>query len=62
MYSIDYDAELTKAGGKVRGGRARVRFLAYRYPLGAVGAAIMAVFVIAALFADFIKRTAASQH
>ena len=54
MSSLDFDAELVKAGAGVRGGWGRVRFLARRYPLGALGAVIMAVFVFAAVFADFI--------
>jgi peptide/nickel transport system permease protein len=36
------------------GAWARLRFFGARYPLGAVGAVIMAVFVFAALFADVI--------
>ena len=51
---VDYDAELVKAGVRVRGGWGRLRFFARRHPLGAIGTAIMAVFVFAALFADFI--------
>jgi peptide/nickel transport system permease protein len=54
MYSIDYDAELAKAGAKVHGPWGQIRFFARRYPLGAIGAAIMAVFVFAAIFADFM--------
>ncbi len=54
MDSIDYDAELIKAGAKAQGAWGRVRFFARRYPLGAVGAVIMAVCVLAALFADVI--------
>ena len=38
-----------------------VRFLARRYPLGAIGAVIMALFVFAAIFADFIGRTTRSR-
>ncbi|HXP73587.1 MAG TPA: ABC transporter permease [Stellaceae bacterium] len=37
-----------------RGRWGRVGFLVRRYPLGAVGAAILAVFVLAAVFADFL--------
>ena len=54
MSSLDFDTELVRAGARVRGGWGRARHLARRYPLGAVGAAIMAVFVFAAVFADFI--------
>jgi peptide/nickel transport system permease protein len=54
MASLDVDRELVKAGASVRGFWGRVRFLARRYPLGAIGAAIMAVFVFAAVFAGLI--------
>ena len=54
MSSLDFDAELVKAGAGVRGGWGRVRHLARHHPLGALGTAIMAVFVFAAVFADFI--------
>ena len=54
MSIIDFEAELTKAGAKAHGGPARLRFLARRYPLGAAGAAIMALFVFTAAFADFL--------
>jgi peptide/nickel transport system permease protein len=54
MHSVDYDAELVRAGARVRGGWGRLRFLARRYPLGAAGAVIMAVFVFAAIFAGAI--------
>lgn len=54
MSSIDYRAELTKAGANVDSRWAALKFLARRYPLGAVGAVIMAVCVFAALFANYI--------
>lgn len=54
MQSTDYDGELAKAGANVKGRWDELRFLVRRYPLGAIGAAIMAVFVFAALFAEFI--------
>lgn len=54
MSSIDYRAELIKAGANVDNRWAALRFLARRYPLGAVGAVIMAVCVFAALFAQYI--------
>ena len=54
MAIIDYRAELTKAGANVGGRWSAIRFLARRYPLGAAGAVIMAVFVFAALFAPLI--------
>jgi peptide/nickel transport system permease protein len=52
--SIDYRAELVKAGANVDGPWAKLRFLARRYPLGAIGAVIMALCVFAALFAPYI--------
>jgi peptide/nickel transport system permease protein len=54
MSSVDFDAELVKAGAKAQGGFARARFLARRYPLGAAGAVIMTLFVFAAAFAGLI--------
>jgi len=54
MQATGYDAELSQAGAHVAGRWSALRFLARRYPLGAIGAAIMAVFVVAALFAGFI--------
>ena len=54
MSSIDYRAELARAGANVEGRWSAVRFFARRYPLGAVGAAIMAVFLFAAFFAPLI--------
>ena len=54
MTSIDYRAELAKAGANIDSRWARLRFLARRYPLGAVGAVIMALCVFAAVFAPYI--------
>ena len=54
MSTIEYRAELAKAGAHVAGRWSAVRFLARRYPLGAVGAAIMAMCVFAAVFANYI--------
>ena len=54
MSSIDFRAELTKAGANVEGRWSTIRFLARRYPLGAFGAVIMALCVFAALFAPYI--------
>ena len=51
---IDHDVELTRAGANVRGTLGSVLFFARRYPLGAVGALIMLVFVATAVFADAI--------
>jgi len=54
MSSIDYRAELTRAGADIDTRWAKLRFLARRYPLGAVGAVIMALCVFAAVFAPYI--------
>jgi peptide/nickel transport system permease protein len=54
MASIDYRAELARAGANLDSRWARLRFLARRYPLGAFGAVIMALCVFAALFAPYI--------
>jgi peptide/nickel transport system permease protein len=52
--TIDFRAELAKAGADVEGRWGAFKFFTRRYPLGAVGAAIMAVFVFAAIFAPVI--------
>jgi peptide/nickel transport system permease protein len=54
MYTVDFDTELVKAGASARGGWGQLRFFVRRYPLGAIGAALMALFVFAAVFADLI--------
>ena len=54
MSGAGYEGELARAGANVSGRWGELRFLARRYPLGAVGAVIMAVFVFAALFAGQI--------
>ena len=54
MQTAEYDAELTKAGAHVQGRMAMLGFLVRRFPLGAVGAVIMTMFVFAALFAEWI--------
>jgi peptide/nickel transport system permease protein len=50
----DYEVELTRAGAAIEGRWGAAFFLVRRHPLGAIGAAIMALFVFAALFADLI--------
>jgi peptide/nickel transport system permease protein len=52
--TLDFNAELTAAGANVRGRWGAVRFFIRRYPLGAIGAVIMAAFVLAAVFAPVI--------
>ena len=54
MAVIDHDVELRRAGANVRGlGGALVHFVR-RYPLGAIGALIMILFITTAIFADQI--------
>ena len=55
MQASGYDAELAKAGANVSGRWSAIRFLARRYPLGAIGGAIMAVFLLTALLAGVIS-------
>lgn len=54
MLAAGYDAELAKAGANVSGRWSAVAFLARRYPLGAIGGAIMVVFLLTALLAGLI--------
>jgi peptide/nickel transport system permease protein len=54
LHSEEYEVELTRAGAEIEGRWGASLFLARRHPLGAIGAAIMAVFGFAALFADLI--------
>jgi peptide/nickel transport system permease protein len=54
MVAIDHQAELKRAGANITGWWSRILFFTRRYPLGAVGAAIVALFVFTAVFADFI--------
>jgi peptide/nickel transport system permease protein len=54
MSTIDYRAELARAGANNDTRWAKLRFLARRYPLGAFGALIMALCVFAAVFAPYI--------
>src|SRR5690349_19141107 len=54
MAVIDHDAALARAGANVTGWWSRTLFFMRRYPLGAIGAAIVIAFVLTAVFADFI--------
>ena len=54
MAVIDHDAALAKAGANVTGFWSQAGFLARRYPLGAVGALLVLLFVVTALFANVI--------
>ena len=51
---IDHDAELERAGANITGWWSRILFFTRRYPLGAAGAFLVALFVLTALFADVI--------
>ena len=54
MAVIDHDAALAKAGANVSGFWSQAGFLARRYPLGAVGAVLVLLFVLTAVFANVI--------
>jgi len=54
MAAIDHDVELARAGAHVTGLGGHLLFLARRYPLGAIGAVTMLVFVATAIFASYI--------
>ena len=54
MAVIDHDAALAKAGANVSGFWSQAAFLTRRYPLGAVGAVLVLLFVLTALFAPVI--------
>ena len=56
MAVIDHRAELSRAGAGVEGFWGTVGFFVRRYPLGAAGAVIVAVFVLMALFAGWITE------
>lgn len=54
MAVLDHRAELNRAGANATGFFGTARYLIRRYPLGAIGAVIVALFVLIALFADWI--------
>ena len=54
MAIINHEAELARAGANVSGKLSQALFLARRYPLGAVGAVIVLLFIFTAVFANFI--------
>ena len=54
MAVVNHEAELSRAGANVNSRLGTLLFFARRYPLGAVGAIIVLLFVSTALFADFI--------
>jgi peptide/nickel transport system permease protein len=55
MTTVEHGAELARAGANITTRRQALLFLARRYPLGAVGAVIMLLFVLTALFANVIS-------
>jgi len=55
MTTVEHGAELARAGANITTRRHALVFLAKRYPLGAIGALIMTLFVLTALFADFLS-------
>jgi peptide/nickel transport system permease protein len=57
MVAINHEAELSRAGANITGWWTRILFFARRYPLGAVGALIVAIFILTAIFADVIAPT-----
>jgi len=54
MVNIDHQAELTRAGANVHSRWDAFVYFCRRYPLGAAGALIVIIFVLAAVFADVI--------
>jgi peptide/nickel transport system permease protein len=52
--TLDFNTELAAAGAHVHGRWGAVKFFIRRYPLGAIGGLIMAVFVLAAIFAPVL--------
>jgi peptide/nickel transport system permease protein len=53
--AIDHSAELAKAGANITDWRGATLLFMRRYPLGAIGALIFAIFVFAALFANVVS-------
>jgi peptide/nickel transport system permease protein len=57
MAVINHEAELSRAGANITGWWTRSLFFARRYPLGAVGAVIVTLFILTAVLADIIAPT-----
>jgi peptide/nickel transport system permease protein len=55
MTTVEHGAELARAGANITTRGGALVFLAKRYPLGAVGAVLMLLFVLTALFASVIS-------
>jgi peptide/nickel transport system permease protein len=56
LAAIDFESELRRAGALASGRWGRLAHLARRHLLGAIGLAIMALFVLTAIFAGVIGR------
>lgn len=54
MAVVDHDAELAKAGANAKGWSGNILYYIRTYPLGAVGALIVLLFVFVAFFAEFM--------
>ena len=54
--SAEFESELARAGARTDTLWGKTVFFARQYPLGAIGAVIMIVFIGSAVFADFITR------
>lgn len=54
MAVVDHEAELEKAGANVTGRFSKLMYFVRSYPLGAIGALIVLLFVLTAIFADFL--------
>jgi peptide/nickel transport system permease protein len=52
--SREFESDLARAGANVRSRRGMAWFLAKRYPLGAIGLAIVVGFVLVAIFAPYL--------
>jgi peptide/nickel transport system permease protein len=52
--TLDFTTELAAAGANVKTRWGAIRYFVRRYPLGAAGGVIMAVFVLAAIFAPYL--------
>src|SRR4051795_12060533 len=54
LASPEFESDLARAGANVRSRWGMAWFLAKRYPLGAVGLAIVIGFIVVAIFAPYI--------
>lgn len=51
---VNHNAELRRAGAFATGWWGNARFLTARYPLGAAGFVILLLFILAAIFAEWV--------